>query len=300
MSIKSIAIIGASGNLGALVLPEILKSELKVTVVTRETSSSKFPEGVNVAKSDFSLSSLTKVFKGQDAVISMLPITALADQGVVIDAAIAAGVKRFIPSEYGSDSTNPAVISAVPFFEGKKKFLDYLSTKEDVLSWTAVITGPFFDWAFFTGVIGFDLNTKTATLIDGGKTRFTTSTGAQVGRSLVAVLSHATETVNEVVFVESFTTTQLETLAALEKASGEKWKVVEKKSEDVRAEGFKAMGEGNILQGGAAIITAAVHGKEALEDHSIAEGGIWNDRLGLPKEILEDEVKRIFLRATKQ
>ena len=35
----------------------------------------------------------------------MLPITALGDQGVVIEAAIAAGVKRFIPSEYGSDST---------------------------------------------------------------------------------------------------------------------------------------------------------------------------------------------------
>ena len=86
-------------------LPELLKSDLNVTAVTRETSSAKFPEGAKVAKSDFSLNSLMEVFKAQDAVISMLPITALSDQGTVIDAAIAAGVKRLIPSEYGSDST---------------------------------------------------------------------------------------------------------------------------------------------------------------------------------------------------
>ena len=86
-------------------LPQLLKSDLNVTAVTRETSSAKFPEGISVAKSDFSLGSLTKVFRGQDAVISMLPMIALSNQDIVIDAAIAAGVKRFIPSEYGSDST---------------------------------------------------------------------------------------------------------------------------------------------------------------------------------------------------
>ena len=95
-------------------------------------------------------------------------------------------------------------------------------------------------------------------------------------------------------FVESFTTTQLEILAALEKATGEKWKVVQKKSEDVRAEAFKTMGEGNIWEGGAGLITAAVLGKDALEDHSNVKGGIWNDRLGLPKESVEEEIKRIL------
>lgn len=135
---------------------------------------------------------------------------------------------------------------------------------------------------------------KTATLVDGGKTPFTTSNVSQIGRAIIAILSHATETVNELVFVESFTTTQLEVLAAIEKVTGEKWKVVDKQSEDIRAEGFKAMGEGNILEGGASIITAAVLGKEALEDHSNVEGGIWNDRLGLPKEVVEEEVTRIL------
>lgn len=86
-------------------LPELLKSDFNVTAVIRETSSAKFPSGIKVARSDFSVGSLTEVFKGQDAVVSMLPIVALGEQGVVIEAAIAAGVKRFLPSEYGSDTT---------------------------------------------------------------------------------------------------------------------------------------------------------------------------------------------------
>lgn len=92
-------------------LPEILKSDLNVTALTRETSSATFPEGAKVAKTDFSMNSLTEIFKGQDAVVSMLPITALGDQGTIIEAAIAAGVKRFIPSEYGSDSTVRIILS---------------------------------------------------------------------------------------------------------------------------------------------------------------------------------------------
>lgn len=145
------------------------------------------------------------------------------------------------------------------------------------------------------GFVGFDFATKTSTLIDGGKTRFTASNVAQIGRALVAVLSHATETANKLVFVESFTTTQLEIHAALEKASGEEWKVVNKTSESVRAEGFKLLGEGKILEGGGNLITALVLGKEGLEDHSDVEGGIWNIRLGLPVETVEETVQQVWL-----
>lgn len=108
------------------------------------------------------------------------------------------------------------------------------------------------------------------------------------------MLRHDAETANKLVFVESFTTTQLQILAALEKLTREKWTVVNKQSEDVRAEGLKAMGEGKLLEGGGSVIQAAVLGKEALEDHRNVEGGIWNARLGLPSENVEEEVRRIL------
>ncbi|KAM0145526.1 hypothetical protein ACHAPG_011579 [Botrytis cinerea] len=294
MSLKNVAIVGASGNFGGLVLPELLKVDLNLTAVIRETSKATFPSGVQVAKSDFSLKSLTGIFVDKDAVISILPIAALADQGMLIEAAIAAGVKRFIPSEYGSDSTNPDMIAAVPLFEGKKRHLELLASKEDVISWTALITGPFFDWTFFLGLTGFDASTKTVTLVDSGRTPFSASTSTQISRALISVLKHAGETSNKMVFVESFTTTQLDVLTAVEKVTGQKWNVVEAKSEDIRVAGFQKMSEGNYVEGGGLLIQAAVLGKEALENHSHVKGGIWNDRLGLKTESVEDVVELIF------
>lgn len=94
----------ASGNLGQITLPAFLESDLEVTAIVRSTSTATFPEGIKVIKTEYNLADLTEALKGKDAVISMIPIVSLDQQAVVIDAAIAAGVKRFIPSEYGSDT----------------------------------------------------------------------------------------------------------------------------------------------------------------------------------------------------
>lgn len=92
------------------------------------------------------MDSLAAAFKGQDAVLSLVGGMALGDQNKLIDASIAAGVKRFIPSEFGSDTQNEQLLKLVPVFNAKKSTVDYLKSKEDVISWTGVITGAFFDW----------------------------------------------------------------------------------------------------------------------------------------------------------
>ncbi|KAH7129172.1 isoflavone reductase, partial [Dactylonectria macrodidyma] len=284
----------ASGNIGAAVLPQLLKSDLDVTVLSRAGSHASFPDGANVIRSDYSIESLTKALEGQDAVVSMLPILALEEQKKVAEAAIKAGVKRFIPSEYGSDSLSEHVIAAVPFFQAKKAQLEWLATKENQISWTGIITGPFFDWGLKLGMIGFDIANKTVTLVDEGKTRFTTSTVAQIGRSIISVLKHPDETKNRLVYVESFTTTQLEILAAFQKLTGEEWKVNHQSSQTIKEEGFNKIGKGEVMEGGAALITALVLGQGGLEDHTHVKGGIWNERLGLETESLEEEVKKVI------
>lgn len=65
----------------------------------------------------------------------------------VIDVAIKAGVKRVIAGEFGSDTTKKEIIDAVPIFADKVAVVKYLQSKEDTgLSWSAIITGAFFDW----------------------------------------------------------------------------------------------------------------------------------------------------------
>lgn len=121
------------------------KSAFNVTVLSREGSSSTFPNDVKVVRANFdSLDSLKSAFEGQDAVVSLVASHALHTQTLLIDAAIAAGVKRYIPSEFGSNTPDPRTLEAVPLFKGKVDVQDYLKSKEDKISRTTIITGPFF------------------------------------------------------------------------------------------------------------------------------------------------------------
>lgn len=73
------------------------------------TRSSSFnPEEINgatFATSDYTYESLVEIFTGQEAVVSAVAAgPPIAAQKGMVDAAIQAGVRRFIPSEYGSSS----------------------------------------------------------------------------------------------------------------------------------------------------------------------------------------------------
>lgn len=102
---------------------------------------------MNVVKSDYSKAELVRAFKGQDAVVSAVGATGFANQKDLIDAAIEAGVKHFIPSEFSINTRSDAVRQLIPVFEIKQQILDYLKEKESTgLTWTGLGTGPLFDW----------------------------------------------------------------------------------------------------------------------------------------------------------
>lgn len=120
--------------------------DFNITVLTRATSTASFPAGVTVRKSDFSLTKLRGALTGQDAVISAVGATAFTEQKKLIDAAVAAGVSRFIPSEFSAESQNDAVLALLPLFGQKKEVIDYLKTKENDISWTGIACSGLFDW----------------------------------------------------------------------------------------------------------------------------------------------------------
>jgi hypothetical protein len=114
-------------------------------VLVGEGSDKTFPDNVKVARANFdSFDSLKSAFQDQDAVISLVASDVLSSQTKLIDAAIAAGVKRYIPSEFGSNTADPRAVEAVPFFKGKVDIQEYLKSKKDDISQTTLITGPFF------------------------------------------------------------------------------------------------------------------------------------------------------------
>lgn len=123
-------------------LGEFISSALfNLSVLSREASTATFPSSVKVIKTDYSPESVAKALQGQDAVVSMVGKAGVLEQKLLVDAAVKAGVKRFLPSEYGLNSDNQAVRTKVPLHDEKMVVMDYLRTKEkDGLTWSAVVS----------------------------------------------------------------------------------------------------------------------------------------------------------------
>lgn len=120
-----------------------------VSIVTRKTSKSTFPPEANVIALDDSMlhTDLVDAMKDQEIVVSAVGPASLELQRDLIDAAIEAGVKHFIPSEYGVNNLHPKTRELSPIFNTKGTILEYLISKEHTgLTWTAVATGLWLDW----------------------------------------------------------------------------------------------------------------------------------------------------------
>ncbi|KAJ6286433.1 nad-binding protein [Bipolaris maydis] len=288
MSIKNVIIIGAGGNLGPSVLNAFLKeSSFNTTVLSRQNSNSTFPPDVKVIHADYdSLESLQTAFKGQDAVVSLVGGMALGDQHKLIDAAIAAGVKRFLPSEFGSNTASKRAREIVPVFEAKFATVNYLKSREAEISWTGIIPGAFFDWGLKVGFLGFQSHSKTVNFFDEGEATFSTTNLHQIGVATVKALEHADLTKNQYVYISGFQTSQKEILAVAEKVTGTKWTLEKISTKDHIAQAREKLQKGefsaiaDLLQG------LAFSKDEQLGDFSSL--GLWNDKLGVPKESLEE------------
>ena len=122
---------------------------------------------MTIKKADYaSYDSLLSVFTGQDAVVSVVGAPGVPVQKVAVDAAIAAGVKRFIPSEFGVNTRRVRDLPIGKILQGKIGVVDYLKEKEaQGLTWTGISTGLFFDWVcgffFFIFLFFFSLTFKT-------------------------------------------------------------------------------------------------------------------------------------------
>jgi len=153
-----------TGNLGTFIVQELVAAGFTVTGVTREASTNstpKFPEGLDIKKVDYeSFDNLKAAFDGQDAVVSVVGTFGIASQKVAIDAAVAAGVKRFIPSEFGVNTRKLGNEPIGKILAGKIAIVDYLQEKASEnpgFTWTGLSTGLFFDkvgpvTSFFTSL----------------------------------------------------------------------------------------------------------------------------------------------------
>ncbi|KAL5042155.1 hypothetical protein BDW71DRAFT_211465 [Aspergillus fruticulosus] len=254
-NIQNIVVAGVTGNLGPAVLHALTTSGLfKVTVFTRpkakdgagipSPASTTGPIPVPVTgngngipfqtvKVNYdSIDDLTTHLTAHstDAVVSLLPHTAPDKQTNLIRAAVAAGVTRFIPSEFGSDLDNP-VNRAAPTYKGKVAAQELLKSlaAENKISYTIIYNGAFLDWGLTHG-FPIDVSKRTAVLHDGGERVYSTTTQPTIGNAVVSVLAHPEETKNRVVRIAEANVTIKQLLSLAQEVIGdEDWTVTETK-----------------------------------------------------------------------
>ncbi|KAE8391164.1 NmrA-like family protein [Aspergillus alliaceus] len=200
-----VAIAGASGNLGPAVLTALLKASFEVTVLTRAGSddNSNFGQARVVAVDYNSLESLTSALDGQEVVVSTLGAIPRDIHLRLVDAAVAAQVQRFIPSEFGSDTTNENA-AKLPVYQDKIAVQKYLQEKSresgGKFSYTLQINGPFLDWGL---MVKFLLNWEgpEAELYDGGDRKFSTTTLSGVAKGICGIINNLEATKNRTVYI---------------------------------------------------------------------------------------------------
>lgn len=289
MSIASVIIVGAGGNLGPSILAALTPS-FTVSVLSRSSSTSTFPPSVSVktVPDSYPHAALVAAFKGQDAVVSAIAGKGVGLQKALIDAAVEAGVKRFVPAEWGSDTTSEEVLQQVPLFKGKADIQEYLKAKEsEAFSWTAVANGAFFDWGLHAGFLKVDLKTRKALVLDDGNAKWPASTLAQVGLASARVLQRAEQTRNKFLFIQSFRVSQNQILQSLEKATATTWEVEKKGSTD-----FIADANGRAAKGDVSGFYDGIFAHAISEANWEGKDGYANELLGLETQDLDEEVRK--------
>ncbi|KAF3011278.1 hypothetical protein E8E13_011686 [Curvularia kusanoi] len=243
-AIQNVAIIGGNGTLGKPVLEALQKSEFSVWVINRQTSKSVYPRTqVITVPDDLDVDAVAKEFqeKNIDALVIAIAGSQVEQQRKLIDAAFKGGVKRVMPADFGScDSADDKTNEILPLMKGKKGIRDYLVELEEKerggergkLTWTSLINAHFFDWGLGNGLLKFDVKGRKAYLLDGGNIKFSASTLPFIGSAVVKVLEKPQETENKLMYIHSLHVTQEEVLAALEKATGDKFQRTSESSEE--------------------------------------------------------------------
>jgi hypothetical protein len=218
-----------------------------------------------------------------------------ADRKVIIDAAVAAGVKRLIPSEFSGNMRNEKNLALLPIYQERVEIREYCKAKtaeNPNFSYSVISNGPFYDWSLKTGFLGFTVKDDSFVLFDDGNTPFAVTTLSTIAKAVAAILSKPAETANKELYIASFIPTQNEVIAAIEKATGKQYKITKTTTGEALQQGYEKMGKGQIREGFTDALRASTFGKDYGNNFGGA-GALSNDLLGLPKEDLYTVTKKV-------
>jgi nucleoside-diphosphate-sugar epimerase len=269
---RKILIFGATGLIGEHITNAIIEdgSFEKVAIFTSPNTVSSKPKqieslksrGVQVIEGDTtSTEDVNAAFNGFDTVVSCVGRPVIHTQLKLVELADRhPDVKRFFPSEYGTD------IEYGPSSKDEKPHQQKLKVRAALknvtnLEYTYVVTGPYGDadrGLFLSAAPAeneangtFDVKRKRAVVFGDGNGRISLTTMRDVGKLVVAALKHPDAARNRALKVNSFTATPKEIIQEFERQTGgEQWNVTYTSLENLKELEQQAYANGDPKAGG--------------------------------------------------
>ncbi|KAK2022794.1 NAD(P)-binding protein [Colletotrichum zoysiae] len=298
-TVRKVAVIGATGQLGSVIAKALLESSFAVTAVQRADSEKTAPAGCESVKLNMGDHAvLASAFKSHDVVISAAPDPIVfEEQKTWIDAAVAAGVKRIFPSEFSTNLESP-LAEGLPIVTGKVRTRRYLveqvSKAGGKVTWSSINNGPFFPLVLGFGGLGPDFRTRTARYHNGGDNLVGTTRLADIAETVAKILRDEkglyTEAENKAVYIHSAAVTEKQMTKMAEKVTGltfaEEHYDVEELFQDAKAK--LAKGDTSAMM---QFYYQMMYGKGYGGSESFQEMS-WNDKVGL-KTMTEKELEAV-------
>ena len=227
---KIILVAGATGNLGQKISRELIKRNTTVRAIVRDGSKQEKIDtlekmGVDVVKVDLSnTQDLIHACEGVSCIVSA--VAGLHDvivdaQTKLLDAAVAAGVPRFIPSDFSSDFTMmPAGVNRN--FDLRKEFKKKLD--QSPVKATSIFNGAFADILRYNTPL-FNVQQKTIAYYDDKadwKIDFTTMNDTAAFTAMAAL----DETTPRSLSIASFSVSPNDLVTLSEQQKGAKFQLV--------------------------------------------------------------------------
>ncbi|KAI3327122.1 NmrA-like family protein [Xylariaceae sp. AK1471] len=291
--LTNILLIGATGSIGSVVLDAFQKDTyFNLTVLQRASSKSRLPSHLKVItiKDTYPTDELTTAFKGQDVVVNCMSSPSAKDQFRMVDAAIAAGVQRYVPSEYGLNNMRPDAQALNSVFGEKGKIQGYLRAKADEgkIEWMSISCGMWLKWSMAHDFLGMHVPEQRFVMWDDGTGYFSCTSEENTVAGLLQALKVPEETKNLNVYLSDFAITQKQLLDAIERIQGVKYKIENVNSEKLIEEKKEAVRQGDTFATYVLVETGFVTGR--FGGHLEKEGVIMNEKLGLPRHTLDEAV----------
>jgi hypothetical protein len=273
-----------------------------VTVLTRETSVSlnglsshshnhdhEHQHGdsqITHIQTKFSESELEFHLSNTDAVVCCLTGSDIHFTGAVVDAASKVGIKLFIPSEYGLDTSNAKVRELLPPYQTRFDIQQKL--KQGGMNWKAIYSGVVLEDGLKTdGVLGIDaLWASVVVFPHDPETKIALSTQRDIANSVVKVAGGGETYEGNEIYTCGFRASLETIVSVVENGIDRSLDRYEGLYEGAKKEAAERMKLG-YFDGGVALL-----GRVAVWNDDVDAWGRWKEIVSERQDALETEVKK--------